>query len=146
MRPAVKIPPKIPDVLLVGTPAEELEVLRRQPILRKLRIHAVADAGLAVAFMVQHAPYELAPRPDLIILDADLAQVENRGFLQHLKRSETLHAIPLVVLGDPGSDVLQAYRLGANCQLPRPRDAAGWETTLAALEQFWMKVATLPPR
>jgi chemotaxis family two-component system response regulator Rcp1 len=136
------------DLLLIGPGADELDALRKRAVAagRKLRLHGVADTGLAVAFLIQHSPYELAPRPDLIVLDVDLSQAQDREFLQHLKRSEALRTIPLVTLAERGEAVLRAYQLGANCQMPRPADLASWDSLIATLEQFWTRVATLPTR
>lgn len=135
------------EVLLVGTGAGRIDDLRRLAAADNLRckLHGVLDTGLAVAFLIQHSPYELAPRPDLILLDVDLGESANREFLQHLKRSEALQAIPVITLA-PADEALRAYQLQANAQLPRPQTDEEWIRALRVLEDFWTRVATLPGR
>ena len=134
-------------MLLVGPGAGRIDDLRRLAVAGNLKckLHGVLDTGLAVAFLIQHSPYELSPRPDLIVLDVDLDESANREFLQHLKRSESLRTIPVVTLAPPG-EALRAYQLRANAQLPRPQTDEEWIRALHVLEDFWTRVATLPSR
>lgn len=83
---------------------------------------------------------------DLVILDLDLPRVSGLTVLKALKRHAERLMIPVVVLSQHADNehVWQAYQANANAFLVKPHDIDDLQPTLAALIDFWFRVAKLP--
>ncbi len=86
------------------------------------------------------------PRPDLILLDLNIPKKSGLEVLAELKGSETLKAIPVVVLtsSEAERDLAEAYRLHANCYLTKPVDLEEFLLVIRAIERFWLGFVKLP--
>lgn len=111
-------------------------------------IHVVQDGVSAMAFIRQTAPYQQAPRPDLILLDLNLPKKDGREVLREMKADPHTRTIPVVVLttSDDEEDVLRSYDLHANAYLVKPIDVLQFITMIRSLESFWLSVVKLPPK
>jgi len=111
-------------------------------------IHVVQDGATAMAFVRQTAPYQQAPRPDLILLDLNLPKKDGREVLKEIKVDPHTRTIPVVVLttSDDEEDVLRSYDLHANAYLVKPIDVLQFITMIQSLESFWLSVVKLPPK
>ena len=111
-------------------------------------IHVVQDGATAMAFVRQTAPFQDAPRPDLILLDLNLPKKDGREVLKEIKVDPHTRTIPVVVLttSDDEEDVLRSYDLHANAYLVKPIDVLQFITMIQSLESFWLSVVKLPPK
>jgi two-component system, chemotaxis family, response regulator Rcp1 len=111
-------------------------------------IHVVQDGVSAMAFIRQTAPFQHAPRPDLILLDLNLPKKDGREVLREMKSDPHTRTIPVVVLttSDDEEDVLRSYDLHANAYLVKPIDVLRFITMIRSLESFWLSVVKLPPK
>jgi CheY-like chemotaxis protein len=91
---------------------------------------------------------ESAPRPDLIFLDLNLPKVNGRLALKKLKSDERFRSIPVIILttSKKDEDIDFCYETGANTYIVKEASFAGLRTTLEVVRDYWMDVATLPPR
>lgn len=121
------------------------ETLKESRLLN--RLHHVADGEQAMAFLRREAPYQDAPRPDLIILDLNLPRRDGRQVLQDIKDDERLRSIPVVVLtiSEAEEDILRSYDLHANCYITKPLDLEQFSRIVKSVEGFWFSIVTLPP-
>lgn len=112
------------------------------------RLHVVADGVAALDFLRHGAPFEDAPRPDLILLDLNLPRKNGREVLAEIKSDPALMTIPVVILTTSRAeeDVLRAYSLHANCYITKPVDFIQFITIVKTIEQFWLSIVTLPPK
>jgi CheY-like chemotaxis protein len=112
------------------------------------RLHVVEDGIAALDFLNQRAPYEGAPRPDLILLDLNLPKMDGREVLSVIKADASLKTIPVVVLTTSRAeeDIVRAYKLSANCYVTKTVDLYQFNRIVQAIEDFWLTVVTLPPR
>jgi len=87
-----------------------------------------------------------APRPDLILLDLNLPRKDGREVLAEVKADPALKRIPVVILTTSRAeeDVLRAYDLHANCYVTKPVDLAQFMKIVSQIDEFWVKVVTLP--
>lgn len=110
------------------------------------RIHVVEDGVEAMDFLRRQRRFGDAPRPGLILLDLNLPRKDGREVLAEVKADPALKRIPVVVLTTSGSeeDVLRAYDLQANCYVTKPVDLAQFMKIVARIDEFWVKVVTLP--
>lgn len=137
------------EILLVeDSPSDTdltLEALRDFKV--RNHVSVVEDGVLALQFLRREGPYADAPRPDMIMLDLNLPRKDGREVLAEIKADETLKMIPIVVLttSRADKDILQAYRLNANCYITKPVDFNQFLEVVRSIESFWLYVVTLPP-
>ena len=109
-------------------------------------LHIVEDGVEAMHFLRREGRFADAPRPDLILLDLNLPRMDGREVLSEVKSDPDLRRIPVVVLTTSQSeeDVIRAYDLHANCYVTKPVDLAQFMKIVAQIDEFWVKVVTLP--
>jgi CheY-like chemotaxis protein len=111
-----------------------------------INLHVASDGAKAMAFLKRDGEYANVPRPDLILLDLNLPRKDGREVLEEIKESPTLKSIPVVILTTSASeaDILQSYRLHANCYITKPVDLAGFLEVVKSIDSFWLSVVKLP--
>jgi chemotaxis family two-component system response regulator Rcp1 len=111
------------------------------------RLSVARDGVAALEFLRHQAPYEDAPKPDLILLDLNLPKKDGREVLAEIKQDEQLRNIPVVVLttSKAEEDVLRSYKLRANCFITKPVDLEQFMSVVRAVEDFWLCIVKLPP-
>ena len=110
------------------------------------RLNVVEDGVEAMAFLRREGRFADAPRPDLILLDLNLPRKDGRAVLAEVKADPDLRRIPVVVLttSQAEEDVIRAYDLHANCYVTKPVDFERFMTIVKQIDEFWVKVVTLP--
>jgi chemotaxis family two-component system response regulator Rcp1 len=109
-------------------------------------INVVEDGVEAMQFLRREGRFGDAPRPDLILLDLNLPKKDGRAVLAEVKTDPVLRRIPVVVLttSNAEEDVLRAYDLHANCYITKPVDMEQFMKIVAQIDEFWIRVVTLP--
>ena len=136
------------EILLVednpGDARLTIEAMREAKM--RNRIHVVEDGVEAMEFLRHQGRFGDAPRPDLILLDLNLPRKDGREVLAEVKSDPDLRRIPVVVLTTSRAeeDVLRAYDLHANCYVTKPVDLAQFMKIVSQIDEFWVKVVTLP--
>ncbi len=136
------------EILLVeDSPSDAaltIEALKEGKIANRLT--HVEDGVEAMDYLRQKGKYDKARRPDLIMLDLNLPRKDGREVLAELKNDPELKLIPIIVLTTSHSDkdILQSYRLNANCYITKPVDFPHFIEVVKSIEQFWLTVVTLP--
>ena len=84
--------------------------------------------------------------PDLVLLDFRLPGLDGAEVVQAIRAEPGLSHIPVLVVSTSSepADVLRAYASGANCYIRKPSSFAGGVSMAEAIEEFWLRVATLP--
>lgn len=110
------------------------------------RLHVVVNGADAIDFLRRRHGYERAPRPDVVLLDLNLPKMGGLEVLREIKSDPSLRAITVIVLttSQMMEDVRSAYDLAANCYVVKPVDLDEFFHAIAGIEEFWMRVATLP--
>jgi CheY-like chemotaxis protein len=113
----------------------------------KTHLTVLRNAGEALAFLRCEGQYRVAPRPDLVLVDLNLARIGGQDLLAVMKRDPKLRRLPVVVLttSDAQRDVLQCYDSHANCYVVKPCGHERSFEVLRSIRDFWLTVATLPP-
>ena len=136
------------EILLVednpGDARLTIEAMREAKM--RNRMHVVEDGVEAMAFLRRQGSFGEAPRPDLILLDLNLPRKDGREVLAEVKADPDLKRIPVVILTTSRAeeDVLRAYDLHANCYVTKPVDLAQFMKIVSQIDEFWVKVVTLP--
>ena len=112
----------------------------------KNKIYVVKDGVEAMHFLNNVNEYSNAPNPDIILLDLNLPRKDGREVLKEVKENENLKSIPIVILttSSASEDVVKTYRNHANCYITKPVDFDQFLSVVTAIEDFWLKVVTLP--
>jgi CheY-like chemotaxis protein len=107
---------------------------------------SVANDGVAALDALRRGAAEGRGLPDLILLDLNLPRMDGREVLATVKREPTLLHIPVVILSSSRAerDLLDTYRMHANCFVTKPVDLERFLSSVAAVARFWLEVASLP--
>ncbi len=110
------------------------------------RMHVVEDGIEAMEYLRRQGRFADAPRPDLVLLDLNLPKKDGREVLAEMKSAPDLKRIPVVVLttSQAEEDVVRAYNLHANCYVTKPADFEQFMRVVRQIDEFWVKVVTLP--
>jgi CheY-like chemotaxis protein len=112
----------------------------------KCEIHVATDGEQALQFLFAERRPNVAQRPDLILLDLNLPRLNGQEVLQRIKKDRNLCTIPVVVFTSSQlpSDILTAYKHGANSYLPKPTNLDELLDLVRTLEHYWLDLALLP--
>jgi CheY-like chemotaxis protein len=110
------------------------------------RLDVVHDGNSALAYLRAEAPYENAPRPDLVLLDLNLPGRDGREVLSEIKSDRALAHVPVVVLTTSAADedILRSYQLHANAFVTKPVDLDGFVAAIRQIDHFFISVVRLP--
>jgi two-component system, chemotaxis family, response regulator Rcp1 len=138
------------EILLVEDNPGDVELTREALQNAKVanRLHVVDDGVDAVEFLFRKGKFADAPRPDIILLDLNLPRKDGREVLSEIKANADLAEIPVVVLttSQAEEDILQTYKLHANCYITKPVDFNQFLKIISTIEEFWLNVVKLPKR
>jgi CheY-like chemotaxis protein len=89
-----------------------------------------------------------APRPDLVLLDLNLPNMDGREVLDEMKKDPNLRTIPVVVVTSSAAeqDVVRTYALNANAYVTKPVDLHQFLHVIGAVGDFWLQIVKLPPK
>jgi CheY-like chemotaxis protein len=96
--------------------------LALQEFQAPIELYRAADGDQALAFVRQSAPYQDAPRPNLILLDLNLPKRSGMEVLAELKSDESLRSIPVIIFSSSSraTDRNQSLKLGAEEYVTKP--------------------------
>ena len=131
-------------VLLVEDNPGDVDLIREQwqysEVLCDLQV--VPDGIDAMAYLRNEGEYAAASRPDLILLDINLPQMDGWEVLAELKDDPHLCRIPVAVLtsSEREEDVTRAYDMHASTYVCKPADLVGYGKIMSAIDGFWLSV------
>ena len=136
------------EVLLVeddpGDVVIAKEALKASRLKSKLSV--VPDGVEALKYLRREDDYQDAERPDLILLDLNLPKKSGHEVLAEVKSDPALRKIPVVVLTTSGAneDVELSYDLHANVFVTKPVDFDHFTEIVKQIDDFFIRVASLP--
>lgn len=140
--------PRPIEILLVEDSPSDIRLTEIALQKSKLRnqLHVTQDGSEAIAFLKREAPYLNAPRPDLVLLDLNLPQIDGREVLDFIKQDPALRTIPVVILTTSAADqdILESYDRYANCYITKPLDLDQFMKVVLSIENFWFSIVRLP--
>jgi len=136
------------DILLVEDNAGDARLLRELLLEtnKTVRLHVVTDGLEAMAFLRYQGPHLDAPRPDLILLDLSMPEMDGLEVLAQVKADPWLRTIPIIVLtaSQAEPDIVRSYKLMASCYLAKPGEWKEFESLVRSLNDFWLAKVTFP--
>jgi chemotaxis family two-component system response regulator Rcp1 len=115
---------------------------------KSVHVHVAPDGLQAIAFLRRKGMYANAPRPNLILLDLNLPQMNGHDVLARVKGDEALKSIPTVVMttADWDMDIFKSYQLQANCYVQKPTHFDAFQSLVCSINRFWLTdIGTLAP-
>ena len=111
-------------------------------------LYMVVDGVEALDFLYRRGRFNLAPRPDLILLDLNLPRKDGREVLAEVKTNDDFKRIPVVVLttSQAEDDIAKVYDLNANCFITKPVDFEQFAKIVRSIEKFWFTVVSRSPK
>jgi CheY-like chemotaxis protein len=109
-------------------------------------VSVASDGVEAMEFLRREGRHAGALEPDVVLLDLNLPRLSGREVLARVKADDALKHIPIVVLSSSQAhrDLLETYRLHANCFVTKPVDLEEFLSSVGAVARFWLGVAKLP--
>ena len=86
-------PPAIAEILLLEQNTADVALIKEST--ESANVTVVAECPDILSFLRRQGEYETARRPDLIILDLDLARTEDCEMLTEIKRDPRFKRIPI---------------------------------------------------
>lgn len=113
------------------------------------QLQVASDGQQALDYLAGRHPFtnrEQHPLPCLVLLDLKLPRVMGLDVLIWIRSQAALKTLPVIVLSTSalGSDVDQAYALGANAFLVKPADVVQLADMVRSLRDFWLGVNRFP--
>ncbi|WP_226004504.1 response regulator [Natrinema salinisoli] len=109
-------------------------------------IHTVTDGADALDFAHQRDDYADSPRPDMILLDFRLPDIDGPDVLSELKSADALRPIPVIVMTSSASeeDIARSYDLHANAYVQKPVEPDEFIELGRSFEDFWLTFVRFP--
>ena len=84
--------------------------------------------------------------PTLVLLDVNMPRMNGFEFLQRVRNSERLCCLPVVMFSTSGAakTVKEAYELGANSFIQKPKNYFQLGEVIAGLRRYWIELALVP--
>ena len=107
----------------------------------KLTVVHVSDGEEALDYLFRRGPYTDAALPQLVLLDLRLPRINGLDVLRHMKDSEQLRVIPVIVFTSSlaQQDIHEAYLGHANGYLVKRLDFREFRQELLDMANFWIK-------
>jgi CheY-like chemotaxis protein len=136
------VPVDLPvEILLVEDNEGDVHLARKalEQWAGPVNLTIAADGEKAMSLLGAPNGHEALYRPDLVLLDWNLPRLDGRGLLAWIKSDPRLKEIPVIVLSSSRSDadILEGYRLQANCCLSKPTRFDGLVAMMKSIEYFW---------
>jgi CheY-like chemotaxis protein len=127
-------------------------LLAREALAESVIVHTlnfVHDGEELMDYLYRKGEYshkDLAPRPDLILLDINMPKKDGIEALKEMKADEQLRLIPVVILTTSVAqeDIFQSYQLGANSYITKPVTFKGLVEVMQTLKRYWFDTVDLP--
>jgi len=103
----------------------------------------VGDGVDALAFLRREGPHRGVPRPDLVLLDLLLPNLDGRDVLMRIREEPRWQALPVVVLTASDAEHEQLAALAADGFLTKPVDFVRLEAVIRGIAGLgWAIVKT----
>lgn len=132
------------EILLVDD--DDGDVLLTQKTFEKAKIynnlHVVRDGCEALEFLRRNGDYAAAQRPDLILLDMHMPNMDGMQTLKEIAVDSDLASIPIFILTSSLSDIetIQNQGLPATNFIEKPVDLDKVAKIVKSLGNFWFSI------
>ncbi len=117
------------DILLTTETLEETNLSKKISIARD---------GLEAITLLDSSSFNNQDLPDLVLLDINLPKINGFAVLEHIKKTNTLSHIPVIILTTSGSpaDKIMANELKASNYLIKPAEIEDFVIAISKIESL----------
>ena len=130
------------DIVLTTEALEEGKIANSISIVR--------DGWEAIQYLDQNEDegYGDATKPDLVLLDINLPKISGHEVLKHIKSTQELKQIPVVMLTTSSDevDIRKSYNNHVNCYITKPVEGDSFIEAISTIEDFWISIVQLPSK
>jgi len=85
--------------------------------------------------------------PKLVLIDLKMPKIDGLEVLRRLRSDRRTRLLPVVILTSSmeQSDIIEAYRLGANSYLRKPVDFLDFVRVAGQISEYWLTLNQSPP-
>jgi len=129
------------NILLVED--NEVNVKLVEEALKKIKhpvvLESVQDGAEAISFITKKEPYENVFKPQIILLDKNMPNVNGLEFLTFIKKEEVLSKIPVLMFTTSTNpkDFETCYELGVNTYFVKPIKFDQYVELLDRIIGYW---------
>lgn len=89
---------------------------------------------------------DTARLPAIVLLDLNMRRTDGKEVLAHIKSSERLRLVPVVVVTSSSTNrsVEMCYRMGANSYVVKPGNMQKLRELVESLAEYWFRLVRLP--
>jgi CheY-like chemotaxis protein len=100
------------------------------------------SAEEAIEYLMKSKDSEIAPMPNLILLDLNMPGMGGKEFLRQIKSDPDLEAIPVVILttSDSDKDILETFKLQAAGYIKKPINLNDFQEVMQSLTDYWFTI------
>jgi CheY-like chemotaxis protein len=122
------------------------EALEEGKVANSLSV--VKDGWEAIQYLEKNDGYEDAEEPNLVLLDINLPKVNGHEVLKHIKTSDSLKHIPVIMLttSSDQNDINKSYQNHSNCYITKPVEVNKFIEVISTIENFWISIVQLPSK
>jgi CheY-like chemotaxis protein len=138
-------------ILLVEDSRDDVELITNELTPHVgARIDVVGDGASALDYLQCEGAFatRIDESPSVVLLDLKLPKVSGFEVLEHMRTSDRLQHIPVVVLTSSREerDILRSYALGANAYVVKPVHYEEFSEALRRIGMFWGTLNETPRR
>jgi two-component system, response regulator len=134
------------EILLVEDNPNDVELTLRAFEQHQLAnsIHVARDGQEALDYLSAEGDHA---QPKVVLLDLKLPKVDGLGVLRHIRASNHLHNLPVVIMTSSREerDIVDSYDLGVNSYIVKPIEFDKFVETVQALGMYWLLLNEPPP-
>lgn len=113
------------------------------------RVVVARDGIEALTFLSAenvHPTPQPASQPAVVVLDPDLPRIDGLEVLRRIRAEVRTSLLPVVMFAKSCTpeDIREAYRLGANSYVRKPRDAQEFERATTLIARYWLGLNEAP--
>ena len=112
----------------------------------EINLHILDHVDDVINFVKKNEVSSCTRRPDLILLNLDVAGKNGHKIISEIKQNEMLKRVPLIVFTNAHSDedIYEIYSNYANCCIKKPNDENEFISVLEIIKTFWLTIVKLP--
>lgn len=110
---------------------------------------SVANDGVeGMDYLYKRGKFSNAVTPHVVLADLNMPRMGGKEFLSMVKADERLKTIPVIIMtsSENPSEVLECYKLHANCYVLKPSSIDSLFEFTKRLEDFWTHHVCAPPQ
>lgn len=130
------------DIVLTTEALEEGKIANSLSVVR--------DGWQAIQYLDQNEAegFDNATTPDLVLLDINLPKINGHEVLKHIKTTQKLKHIPVIMLTTSSDevDIKKSYENHVNCYITKPVEVDNFIQAISTIEDFWISIVQLPTK